>query len=160
MKSDQTASIELSQDPTKGKNSLDSSLVVIVKRLWMIVVSSAQALIHNQILYEETHISKVHTCTRMNSNLELQKWSLDVGIDVGSNIDLNAIAKDIYVVVDIYTRHNHSSKLVTTSAIKQYCNSLDTTLPSLTSCCTTTITSIMKSDQTASTELSRDPTKG
>ena len=56
-------------------------------------------------------------------------------------------------------QHNHSSKLATTSAIKKYCNSLDTTLPSLTSCCTTIITSIMKSDQTASTELSRDPTK-
>ena len=39
----------------------------------------------------------------MNFNLELQKRLLDVSIDVGSNIDLNAITKGIYVVVDIYT---------------------------------------------------------
>ena len=81
-------------------------LVVIIKRLRLIVISSTQALIHNQILYKVHHISKVHTCTRMNFNPELNKGSPDIGIGVDSNTDLNAIAKDIYFIVDTYTNNS------------------------------------------------------
>ena len=73
MQFDLTTPTELPPDPTKGRNGLDSSLIVSVKRLWMNVISSAQAFIYKQILYKAIHTLKVHIFTRMNLNLDLKR---------------------------------------------------------------------------------------